>query len=152
MLGIGQFPSIGARFPAGVCPHMPGETTANYGGLLEPGPSMAGAVKTIDPAAVSPGGGAERRRDGATDLSQDVGPSTRGACSLMSASILRAASPREALAGRLSCVLPESGDGGRFSLSEVRFEQSYRVVPCSGGVMAVTAQVVPREYRVPELA
>jgi hypothetical protein len=28
LLGIGHFPSIGARFPAVVCPLVPGETTA----------------------------------------------------------------------------------------------------------------------------
>jgi hypothetical protein len=28
LLGIGHFPSIGARFPALVCPVLPGETTA----------------------------------------------------------------------------------------------------------------------------
>ena len=48
LLGIGHFPSIGVRFPAVVCPVLPGETTAelrrgNYSSAR--GPRGIGAVR-----------------------------------------------------------------------------------------------------------
>jgi hypothetical protein len=63
LLGYGRFPSIGARFPAVVCPLMPGETTAKLrrSWLTYPTVTAPSAIsqefegfKKLKPAAGSP--------------------------------------------------------------------------------------------------
>ena len=48
MLGNGHFPSIGARFPAVVCPLVPGETTAKLRQLAGDQPTIP--LCACDPA------------------------------------------------------------------------------------------------------
>src|SRR6266536_2562750 len=46
LLGFGHFPSIGARFPAVVCPVLPGETTAKLRQLAGDQPTIPCAPAT----------------------------------------------------------------------------------------------------------